>query len=326
MRTDRRPNFLRSHHGLILAVAVAAFAGARPACAQTSLRLHLPQRVRTAEADIRIATLARPEGGNAATRRTVSSLDLETLTPESPFAIVTAQQIRMRCLLAGIPASQLQITGASSTLVELGTQPAPAPRPSVAAPQPSLEELALQAIRGELAARWQVPAEDIFLQLQKPLRVNLPKDVNRIRVRAYLPAHAEPGSMNVTTLIQAGDRTAIQSTAVVNALHRPADQTGRATLTDGRIRLVSGTTSPSPLARTTGLAAPDKPGPIVVRPRDQIRLVAQVGSLRVELTDAVALSQGRIGDTIHLRNPRSRKTIVARLISPSEAVVEPLKD
>jgi len=58
--------------------------------------------------------------------------------------------------------------------------------------------------------------------------------------------------------------------------------------------------------------------PILIRRQDRVRLVGQTGALNVSIL-AEALQDGRTGDLIRLRNVDSKKIIMGRVVSRSEA-------
>ncbi|MEX2285673.1 MAG: flagellar basal body P-ring formation chaperone FlgA, partial [Planctomycetaceae bacterium] len=61
--------------------------------------------------------------------------------------------------------------------------------------------------------------------------------------------------------------------------------------------------------------------PILIRPRDSVRLVARKRGLTVIVSSAEALQAGRRGDTIQVRNTTSKKIITGRVVDQSEVEV-----
>ena len=57
---------------------------------------------------------------------------------------------------------------------------------------------------------------------------------------------------------------------------------------------------------------------MLIQPRDIVRVVAQTGGLTVVLQAAEAMEQGRKGQLIRVRNVKSKKILVGRVISDSE--------
>ena len=56
----------------------------------------------------------------------------------------------------------------------------------------------------------------------------------------------------------------------------------------------------------------------VVASNDVVTVVAQKGNIRVTLAGAISLDNGKVGDSIRLRNPKTNKIIRAKVISPTE--------
>lgn len=61
-------------------------------------------------------------------------------------------------------------------------------------------------------------------------------------------------------------------------------------------------------------------GGILIKRRDHVKMVARVGSLSVAATGE-ALQEGRLGETIRLRNTESNATVQGRVVSPGEVEI-----
>ena len=61
--------------------------------------------------------------------------------------------------------------------------------------------------------------------------------------------------------------------------------------------------------------------PVVVRPRDTVRLVARKGGLTVIISAAESLQQGSVGDLIRVRNLQSNRVITGRVASREEVTI-----
>jgi len=312
--------------GVLAALSVAVVCMFIPAAIGDLVRpdaveIRLRQRVRFDGGVVRVVDIADVQGGSVTIRQRIKQLDVAELLRDIPFAIVRPRQVRMRCLVAGLRDRQFVITGATSSLVDMGSATTERPiTPAVTDSQSLLERLTLDAIRTELAAYWQIPGDELFIRLQRPLqsRPVISESDTGLSVKAYLPANATPGSISLMTEVNSPGSKRVQSTVSVNALHRPHGDTS------GQVKLLGHRTdSANSTPDRLGILSPrQKPGPIVVRSRDRLKLTAKRGGLRVTVADAEALENGRVGDSLRIRNPRSRKIVVARLVSPTEAVIE----
>lgn len=61
--------------------------------------------------------------------------------------------------------------------------------------------------------------------------------------------------------------------------------------------------------------------PVVVARGDRVKVTLAYNGLSIE-TSGVAVTQGRVGENVQLRNPRSNKVFAARVVGSGEAVVE----
>lgn len=84
--------------------------------------------------------------------------------------------------------------------------------------------------------------------------------------------------------------------------------------------------SPTPLATSVSIGVPSPAlAPLsapVVKKGDVVAVSWENGAVSLEV-EAIADQAGRVGDTIRLINPRSKKTISARLISDKRAIIGP---
>ncbi|MEM9070797.1 MAG: flagella basal body P-ring formation protein FlgA [Myxococcota bacterium] len=80
------------------------------------------------------------------------------------------------------------------------------------------------------------------------------------------------------------------------------------------------TLSAGGVSRTVPVRVQLRCPPPVVQPGGRIRIVAQIGNVRAT-APGEARQPGRIGDVIRVHNPATRRTLLARIVSESDAVV-----
>ena len=281
------------------------------------LRVRMRFRTDFVGQTVKVGDVAEVSGGTAAQRRKLANLDLESLTQRTQTLEVSRRRVHLRCLLAGIRRDELSVVGPSQCRVRATFIAAPKPTPQE---EPRRlkpvdpDKAAVQAIREVLAERWRVPQSDISLHLTQPIPglLKFARGPEPISIRAYPPANLQPGTIKLKIIARLVSGRVLTSTAEVaagygkskpNAIHQVS----------GRVVTPRNHTMPTP---------PTQRGPIVVRPRDTVRLVAQKGRLRVALAQAEVLKPARVGEMVELKNPKSRKKISARLVSASQAVID----
>jgi len=281
------------------------------------LRVRMRFRTDFAGQTVRVGDVAEVSGGTVGQRRKLANLDLESLTQRTQTIEVTRRRVHLRCLLSGVGRDELSIAGPSQCRVRAtfiaARTPIPEEEPRKLKPMDP-DKAAVQAIREVLAERWRVPQSEVSLHLTQPIPglLKFAQGPEPVSIRAYPPANLQPGTMKLKIIARFASGRVLTSTAEVAAGY------GKSKL--GAIQQMGGRVV-APRNQTTP-AKPPQRGPIVVRPRDTVRLVAQKGRLRVALAQAEVLKPARVGEMVELKNPKSRKKISARLVSASQAVID----
>lgn len=294
----------------------AAFFRSENLMAAEPLKVNLRFRADFQGQTVRVGDVADITGGTAAERRRLANLDLEDLTQRTQLLEFTRRRVHLRCLLSGVSRAKLSVAGPSKCLVRATYVTVPAMREEPRKlKQVDPDEIALQEIRETLAKRWQVPVSEVQAELTQPIPglLKFASGPDPVSIRAYLPAATRPGTVRAKLIARLASGRVLTSTAEVAAAIASRNKQG-----------VRGA-GYSPDRRPQNHTAPTTPkqlGPIVVRPRDTVRLVARKGNLRVALAQAEVIKSARIGDMVELRNPKSRKKLSARLVSASQAVIE----
>jgi len=319
--------------GLVLLLP-AYSPGAEPEPVVVALKPSVKARTRL----LSVGDVADLYGGNAGLSQRIARLDISDNRDGGTSSEISQRQIRIRLLLAGIPADSFSFVGAESVVVVQQTDPIN-------------DQLITDSIRSALAGRHQVPTADLEVRVAQPLpAVPEAADVSpdEIRIEPYLPDSLPRGRtrMRVAVHVKGRLRTDLPVTVDVTEYQHIAVATRLITrgqlLTDGDLkserRPITGPVQYVSLANAVGREAkrsfrPGEPirtydvqdtreeSPILVKYRDTVRLVARKGQLTVTLSAAEALQQGRLGDVVRVRNVVSKRVIVGKVVGPGELEV-----
>ena len=280
--------------------------------------------------------VADVEEGDPETVRQLQQLDLSEPPDESDSIVVSRSQVRIRLLLSGLPASRFLVFGANQCRIG----------------QPSGgmvdEKTMLDLIRRDYSEQLRVAEHDLELRLLRPISLthdysNTSNDA--ISMKPYLPENVRAGTSTVRVAINVDGRlrevaSITLEVKVFRTVSRAAQRIDREAyiteddvvkeriaLADAALReyatSVIGSQArrqlqPGEVINTRDIKAPPAPqDPIVIRPRDQITLVAQKGGITIKVNNAMALESGRIGDSIRVQNTRSNAIITGRIASRS---------
>jgi len=315
-----------------------AFLGLIISCASTQaadgvVLVKVPRTAQVQNKLVQLGDIAQITGGNPALRRQIAQLDIvERSTPDVTEKL-SIEQIAFRVRLSGVPRGAFTVTGGPRVHVSWGRN--------------RLNDHAvLESLRPQLAARLNVNPHDLELRLTRPLPPSVSERVGKAaELRPFLPPLVRTGIVQLkvgiyldnqlaqtigvsvdvriwrrvfvtTRRVAAGetltdevvriDRRALSGRVASDFADTVIGQSSRRTLRTGAVVLRSDVTGPKPAKRE-----------IVIRTRDAVVLTARKGNLAVTLLGAEALQQGRIGDTIRVKNPRSGKIITARVVDAS---------
>jgi hypothetical protein len=281
--------------GLALAVALAS---ASPLRGAEPLVVALRPEARPAAKLVRLNDIAEISGGTQQERELVSQLDIADAPASGVDEVVTRSQVEFRLVLGGVR-ENVHVTGAEQT--KLTSRPAA-----------SLDDLLLASIRLRLAERLHVEESTIELELMEPLpeHLRLRSAGDDIEFRPVLPAIPRPGPMRLKTAVYVDGRLRhLLSVHVEFAMSGDDDKTAQVPKRE-------------PPMQPAAAAAKKKEEPIVIRPRDVVRLSVRGQGLTVSIPAAEALQSGRVGDSIRVRNPRSGRIVAGRVVSAGEVEIE----
>jgi flagella basal body P-ring formation protein FlgA len=258
-----------------------------------------------------------------------------------PSQTVSSRLVHIRLGLAGFSPSTFELAGADHVTVTRSEATVP-------------DEHYAAAIRTALAERFGLDADDLDVRLVQPPtpRPNLVGvDLQKSSLEPVLPLILPLGRTRIPVAILVGHEVRQQVAAPVEvALYTTATTAatmiGRGeTLTPNHVisrrmrvvgpvscasadqilgRRATRTLRPGETIRPQDVEAlgPDpEEGPVLVKARDNVRVVARKAGLSVTLSAAEALQNGRRGDTIRVRNRNSQNIITGRVVGPGELEV-----
>jgi flagella basal body P-ring formation protein FlgA len=279
------------------------------------------------------------QGGDESLRRQIAALDV-TERSDAVDQSVSRRQVQIRLLLAGFTPSEFDLAGPEHVTVTRFEAIFP-------------DERFADAIRTALASQFRLDPRDLDVRVVQPVTPRPHMNgvsLESVSLNPVLPMALPLGRTRIQVEIVAERQSqqqvgvtvevALYQTAAAAARLIPA---GEALTQDNvvsqRIRVVGPTPFASP-ADVVGRTAARmlRPGevirphdaqsggqaeesPILIRPAETVRIVARKGRLTVTLSAAEALQSGRLGETIRVRNPDSKRTITARVVGPGELEV-----
>lgn len=294
--------------------------------------------VKTSSRVLSIGDVADVYGSLSSLTQRIASLDiLDNRQSEGPVAI-SQRQIRIRLLLDGIPGDSFTLAGAERCVIGPQTDPIS-------------DQLVIESIRAALVRRFQVADSDLDVRLAQPLPAMpdlagvapddvdiepyLPDELPRGRARIRLAVHAQGQLRRVLSVTldvteyreiavatKAIRRGQLLSASDLKNERRPITAAGQyASLASAIGREAKRPLRPGDAIRMNDVADSREESPVLVKYRDTVRLVARKGRLAVTLSAAEALQQGRLGDTIRVRNADSKRVIVGKVVGPGELEV-----
>jgi hypothetical protein len=276
--------------GTVLASAWVAFA-ANPVV------LDLPERVGAQSSLITVADVARLSGGSTATRERIGQLDLAEFKPREESLMLTRRVVEYRLQLAGFDTHEFVVTGADRVIVALH-------RRLVTADE------VVSAARDELIRRLAVPPESIIVDLVRPIAVKLPE----VPVNAPITITAQPHGSLATV-------GRVQMDVVISC--KGARLLALSVLFD--VKSISTPTGPSStsgmIIPTSGVSSSSATGPVLIRNQQRVTMQVRAGELIVTAVGE-AQQEGRLGQSILVKNIDSKKLITARVTGPATVEVD----
>ena len=305
------------------------------------VRIDVHRASRAQTVIVRISAVADVSGGDDRDRERIARLDIAEFEPGEESVEFTHRRIVARLALAGYFTGDYELTGAETIRVTLAESMSP-------------EESIIERIRRAVSGRFGVSEDDLRIRLRAPLsdrqvemlaantasppEVDLPQVV-RLGTTSVGVRFPQPSGRHVSwslgvdiqlrqevivatrplssgTIVTASD-VSLEERYVSEPVERLTidDVVGRRTRSD----LYPGEVLSQRRLITT---RPKRVEPLV-RPRDNVRLVARSGSVQVTLAAAEVLQTGAEGDLVRVRNSDSGRVVVGRVIT-SELIEIPL--
>lgn len=311
----------------------------RPVAAGETVLIQLNESASTMKSIVTLSDIASIEGGDPWVRRQIRELDITELESAPSSDTVQQSQIALRLQLAGIVRGQYQLTGASET--------------AITREHAQLnDQVVIEALRTPLATVWNVDPDSIRIRLTQPLARTLHSipETSEIRLEPFVRDTLLPGRSRISIGVYDGDDLAHTfSVSVDTSIRR------RIAIARGRVRPQHVLTAEDiqieqrEMTGRDALKIPDvvinqmaarwlrsgqvirssdiyRPGTgsaaqLIVRRNSVVRLVARKNGLRVTVRGATLLRDSRVGESVPAVNPTSKKTVVGRLVSPTEVEV-----
>lgn len=235
---------------------------------------------------INLEHIAELRGGPVELRRKLAALDITEMKAGVRSKTLTADHVRFRLLLAEVDPAQFRIAGPKTIHVVESNNPI-SQRRLVAAAESILRQ-AYSASDVSITPDKSIPTPDVDLD---------PRDQVRLEARlADAPHLGGLTRVNVAIYINQRKRDVVP---VLFEVAAPRKQPNRIDQNIVTTSLVNANAKQD--LRT-----------VVVRTRDMVKIVAQIGAARIE-AGGEALQDGRIGEMIRVRNLESSRIVQGRV-------------
>jgi flagella basal body P-ring formation protein FlgA len=229
---------------------------------------------------VRIGHVAQLDGGDANVREAIARLDLADFLGKDAMTL-NREQVKFRLLIAGHDSRSFQVVGAAQCYVRKSTTAVS-------------EETILQAARNAILDRIPEFAKHVIITPACPVA----PPVLEVRTNDRIHLQAELAQANMPL-----GKTTVDVTVIVNGQKRAVVHT--------LLNVLPGS-----------IQEPGQPGqpaadenPVLVKLRDRVKLTARVGSSQITATGE-ALQEGRMGESIRIRNLDSNRTVQGRILGP----------
>lgn len=235
---------------------------------------------------VRIGHVAQLDGGDANVREAIARLDLADFLGKDSMTL-SRDQVKFRLLIAGQDSRSFQVVGA---------------------PQCSVRRSALA-----------VSEEAIFLAARRAVLDQIPEFAKHVLITPACPVAPPVLDFRPTdrVLLQAElaqanmplGKTTVDVTVVVNGQKRAVVRT-----------LLSVLPGSAQEPGQSGQPSADE-NPVLVKLRDRVKMTARVGNSQFTATGE-ALQEGRMGESIRIRNINSNITVQGRILAPGLVEVD----
>jgi flagella basal body P-ring formation protein FlgA len=257
----------------------------------------LPQAV-SDDALVLLDQIAQINGGPDKLRHRIAKLDISEFKLGAAHVAINQEQVRFRLLLAGIDASRFRLLGARRTVIVASDEPITR-RTILAAAEHKLREKYL----GDAANVTITPAGSVVV----PAVTTKPGDQIRLEAKVKAAAaYVGPVRVDVAVMVNGKTREVVP---VVLEITVPEESAQDPVRTGQGVR------------QAHALVPASSAGEILVKARDSVRIIANIGSARVEATGE-AMEDGRAGQVIRVRNVESNRVVRGRVETSGVIVAE----
>ena len=319
---------------MAVALATTVFADR----AVSPVKVAMRTTVDVPSAVVHVGQIATLTGGPRAVRSRIAALDIADMPSAGRSVTVSRNQVDVRLKLAGLEAGSYVLDGAETVRLRMKKQT-------------YNDQGVLDAVRLAISEQLDAPPDELEIRLTQPIRfpVLSPAATHDVLLEPHLPELIQLGRLHLKIAIHANGRLVAfvpvllevrRLQTVARTLHTvPRDEI----FSKDNVELVTlpltdqfpanpqehvwgqaarRTLRPGELVNSQDIATAKKEKPpVLVRPRDTVRIVARRGGLTVIISSAESLQQGRLGDLIRVRNLQSKRVITGRVASRDEVEV-----
>jgi hypothetical protein len=244
--------------------------------------------------------IAKITGSTLDMRQRIAKLDIADFKLFAKCLTITDDQVRFRLLLSGLHATQFRLAGVHRVNVRESDDPI-----SVRKIRACAESALLQKYPGD--------ASKITIRLKQEFTIPLiyarPNDRVQYEGRAGLPLPTS-GKSRVDVAIIVNGRTREVVPVILDV-----------TAPDAPVVNVNNVMKPGPAPIRPAEFVPAKQEPILVRTNDLVKMVAYIGKIRIE-TVGEAMQEGKLHETIRIRNLDSSRIVPGRVSAPGIVEVD----
>ncbi len=326
---------------MLASLCIAACAGyIVPVAARAELVVQLRDNPIVTSRHVTLADVADVSSTTTSEKTIAEHLDLIELKPTEQATMMNRSYVRIRLQVAGWGSDEIRLSGPEKIFVEYEE------------PQPiadeDIEVAAMKTIQKVLG----IPAEELRVRLVSPFVTALPTGVrNRsdLRVEVLPPTAGRLGQVSLNVMLWEGRNVLARRTGRFEVLRRHRVAVTRvslqreATISESDIQFENrflSTKADEPTEEDVygqRVRISMKPGQILslrdvvppapkraemsVKRGSKVRVIATSGLLKIELRQAEALEDGRIGDYISLRNMESKQVIIGRVVDAGQVAI-----
>jgi flagellar basal body P-ring formation protein FlgA len=268
---------------------------------------------------VKIGDIARIDGGSASLREAFAKLDIGEWQGSADRLVVSRNDVKFRLLIRGFEERSFVVAGPPRCVVGRRSSPLS-------------EEAARQALQQAVAERAPELAKFLVAHLEgalkfPPLRI---EDSDRVRLEGKLLDQGLPlGRTRGQILVLVnGEQKAVVPASLDVTFAQSAQALQKPQAPEKSGPLIPSRSRPGPLGPLGAIADAqanagevDLPNALLVRARDRVQMVAIVGHVCATMPGE-ALQDGRLGQTINVRNVDSSKTVSGRVTGRGTVEIE----